>query len=55
MSGNKGLFKDLDTSVKVQIKLGNDNIVEVMGKGAINVTTNSVKKTIHDVYFVFEA
>jgi hypothetical protein len=52
MTGNKGLFEDLNTSVKAQIKLGNDNIVEVMGKGAINVITNSGKKTIPDVYFV---
>ena len=27
MTGNKGLFEDLNTSVKAQIKLGNDNIV----------------------------
>jgi hypothetical protein len=52
MTGNKGLFEDLDTSVKAQIKLGDDNIVEVMGKCAINVITNSGKKTILDVYFV---
>jgi hypothetical protein len=52
MTGNKGLFEDLDTSVKAQIKFGNDNIVEVMGKGAINVITNSGNKTIPDVYFV---
>jgi hypothetical protein len=52
MNGNKGLFDDLYTSIKAQIKLGNDNIVEVMGKCAINVITNSGKKTIPDVYFV---
>jgi len=52
MTGNKGLFEELNTSVKAQIKLGNDNIVEVMGKGAINVITNRGKKTIPDVYFV---
>jgi hypothetical protein len=52
MTGNKRLFEDLNTSVRAQIKLGNDNIVEVMGKGAINVITNSGKKTILDVYFV---
>jgi hypothetical protein len=52
MTGNKGLFENLNTSVKAQIKLGNDNIVEVMGKGAINVITNNGKKIIPDVYFV---
>jgi hypothetical protein len=52
MTGNKWLFEDLNTSVKAQIKLGNDNIVGVMGKGAINVITNSGNKTIPDVYFV---
>jgi hypothetical protein len=52
MTGNKGLFEDLDASIKAHIKLGNDNIVEVMGKGAINVIKNSGNKTIPDVYFV---
>jgi hypothetical protein len=52
MTGNKGLFEDLDTPVKAKIKLGNDNIVEVMGKRAINVITKNGKKNILDVYFV---
>jgi hypothetical protein len=46
------LFEDLDASFKEQIKLGNHNIVEVTGKCAINVITNSGKKTILDDYFV---
>jgi hypothetical protein len=52
MTGNKELFENLDTSVTSQIKLGNDNIVEVMGKGVINVITKTRKKTTPDVYFV---
>jgi hypothetical protein len=52
MTVNKELFEDLDTLVRSQIKLGNDNIVEVTGKCAINVITKTGKKTIHDLYFV---
>ena len=32
--------------------MGNDNIVDAMGKGAINVIKKLGKKTIPDVYFV---
>jgi hypothetical protein len=52
MTRNKELFEDLDTSVKEQIKLGNGNIVEVMGKGVVNVITKTRNKTILDVYCV---
>lgn len=46
------MFESLDTSLKSKIKLGTDKIVEVMGKGAINVITKLVKNSIPDVYFV---
>lgn len=52
MTRNTYLFENFDTLVKLEIKLGNDNIVEVMGKGVINVITNLGKKTILDAYFV---
>jgi hypothetical protein len=52
MTRNKELFGNLDTSVKSKIKLGNDNIVEVMGKCAITVITKTGRKNIPDVYFV---
>ena len=42
----------MDTSTKSELKLGNDNIVEVKGKGTINVITKLGKKSISDVYFV---
>ena len=34
------------------MKLGNNEIVEVSGKGTINVITKHGKKSIFDVYFV---
>ena len=52
MRGNRDIFESLDTSAKSEVKLGNDNIVEVKGKGTINVITKLGKKSISDVYFV---
>ena len=52
MTGNRDIFESLDTSVKSKVKLGNDNIVEVSGKGTIIVMKNLGKKSIPIVYFV---
>ena len=45
-------FEILDRSIKTKVKLGNNEIVEVSGKGTINVITEHGKKSIFDVYFV---
>ena len=52
MTGNRDIYESLDTLVKSKVKLGNDNIVEVSGKGTIVVMTNLGKKSIPDMYFV---
>ena len=52
MTGNKEFFESLDRSIKSEVKLGNNEIVEVSGKGTINVITKHGKKSISDVYFV---
>ena len=52
MTGNKEFFENLDTSIKSEVKLGNNEIVEVNGKGTVNVITRHGKKSISDVYFV---
>ena len=49
MIGNRDIFESLDTSTKSEVKSGNDNIVEVKGKGTINVITKLGKKSIFDV------
>lgn len=52
MTGNKDFFESLDRSIKSEVKLGNNEIVDVSGKGKINVITKHGKKSISDVYFV---
>lgn len=53
MIGNRELFSNLDDSVEFEIKLENDTVVFVMGKGVINVLTkNGKKRFIPDVYYV---
>ena len=52
MIRNRDIFESLDTSIKSKLKLGNDNIMEVSGKGTIVVMTNLGKKSIPNVYFL---
>ena len=52
MTGNRDIFEILDTSAKSKEKLGNDNIVEVSGKGTIIVMKNLGKKSIPEMYLV---
>ena len=44
MTSNKDFFESLDRSIKSEVKLGNNEIVEVSGKGIINVMTKHGKK-----------
>ena len=43
MTGNKFFFESLDRSVKLEVKLINNEIVEVSGKDTINVITEHGK------------
>jgi hypothetical protein len=52
MTRNRDLFESMDTTIKSEVKLGNNDTLVVMGKGVVNVMKNHSKKTIHDVYFV---
>ena len=53
MIGNKELFSSLDTSIRSEVKLGNDSKVKVNGKCVIVVyAKNGKRRTIHDVYYV---
>ena len=37
MTGNKSLFASLNNFVKIEAKLGDDKVVDVVGKGIVNV------------------
>ena len=53
MTGNKSLFSSLDSSVMMNIKLGDDSLVPAKGKGTILVLTNqNEKKFIHEEFYV---
>ena len=53
MTGNKSLFFSLDSSVVMNIKLGDDFLVPAKGKGTIPVLTKqNEKKFIHEVFYV---
>ncbi|XP_074289330.1 uncharacterized protein LOC141614485 [Silene latifolia] len=53
MSSSQSLFMDLDTTQKSEVRLGDDKVVQVEGKGTITLSTSSgKKKLIHNVLFV---
>ena len=53
MTGNKSLFSSLDSSVVMDIKLGDDFLVPAKGKGTILVLTKQNEKmSIHEVFYV---
>lgn len=53
MSGERSLFKGLDESKKSEVRLGDDKLMKVQGKGTIAIkTTNGNTKTLHDVQYV---
>ena len=52
ITGNLEMFSSLDESVKFDVTLGNDNKIEVKGKGNVNILSKKgEKKHISDVYF----
>lgn len=52
MTGDENIFKEIDRSVKSQVKLGNGELVEVEGKGTIAVNTKKGTRFIRDVLLV---
>jgi hypothetical protein len=53
MTSNKDLFSSIDTSIKSEVKLGNDCKVTVNGKGVVLVyTKKNQRRNIDCVYFV---
>ena len=56
MIGNRDQFARLDNSVKTNVKIGEENIVNVVGKETVKVlkvlTKKSQLKDVSDVYLV---
>jgi hypothetical protein len=53
MKGNKELFSSFDDFVRNRVKLGDDHLINVHGKGTIFVLSRkNEKKDIQDVYYV---
>jgi hypothetical protein len=48
------MFKTLHESYKSRVKVGNEEFLEVKGRGSVNVQTSSGIKTIPDVLFIPE-
>ncbi|XP_038902496.1 uncharacterized protein LOC120089156 [Benincasa hispida] len=54
MTSDKELFKDLDKSFKSRVKIGNDEYLEVKGKGTVSIESCAGTKLITEVLFVPE-
>ncbi|CAJ2666704.1 unnamed protein product [Trifolium pratense] len=52
MAKDESIFKDIDDSVKVKVRLGNGTVVESKGKGTVMVETNKGTRFIKDVLLV---
>nr|KYP43166.1 Retrovirus-related Pol polyprotein from transposon TNT 1-94 [Cajanus cajan] len=52
MAKDANIFKDIDESVKVKVRIGNDTIVESKGKGTVMVETKKGTRLITDVLLV---
>ncbi|XP_012461612.1 uncharacterized protein LOC105781638 [Gossypium raimondii] len=54
MASNKGMFKELDTSLVSKVRIGNGEFIEANGKGKAVICTQSGNKTISEVLFVLD-
>ena len=52
MSPNLGIFRNLDNEGATKVKVGNGEMLEVLGKGTVVVKTTSGIKTIENVMYV---
>ena len=52
MTGNKNIFLDMDTTINSQVKMGNGDLVNVKGKGTVDIQTKVETKYIRDVLLV---
>ncbi|KAL0343430.1 UNVERIFIED_CONTAM: hypothetical protein Sangu_1230400 [Sesamum angustifolium] len=52
MTYNKGTFQTLDESFKTNVKLGDNHIVKVEGKGSVAINTKKGTRIINDVMYI---
>ncbi|XP_058783623.1 uncharacterized protein LOC131658333 [Vicia villosa] len=52
MARDDTIFKSIDESVKLKVRLGNGSVVESKGKGTVMVETDKGTRLIHDVLLV---
>ncbi|KAL0379260.1 UNVERIFIED_CONTAM: Retrovirus-related Pol polyprotein from transposon TNT 1-94 [Sesamum radiatum] len=52
MTYNKGVFQKLDESFKTNVKLGDNHIVKVEGKGSVAINTRKGTRIINDVMYI---
>nr|KYP53945.1 Retrovirus-related Pol polyprotein from transposon TNT 1-94 [Cajanus cajan] len=52
MAKDQSIFKDIDNSVKVKVRLGNDTMVESQGKCTVMVETKKGMRLIKDILLV---
>ncbi|GKV51061.1 hypothetical protein SLEP1_g57737 [Rubroshorea leprosula] len=51
--GVRSLFRNIDETVKLKVRLGDNKQVQIEGKGTIAIRTkSSIEKLIHDVYYI---
>ena len=53
MSGMRSMFKELDETRKLRVRLGDDKLLQAEGKEIVAIRTSHGKiKLLHDVFFV---
>ena len=52
MTGYKQLFEELDETYKLKVRLGDDKMIQVEGKGKVAVHTKNGMRYLHNVYFI---
>ncbi|KAJ0021072.1 hypothetical protein Pint_31220 [Pistacia integerrima] len=52
MMGTRSLFKELDKSQKLEVRLGDNKQLQVAGKGTISITSHGKVKLLPNVLFV---
>nr|KYP58895.1 Copia protein [Cajanus cajan] len=52
MIGNKKWFVELDESFRHTVRLGNNSIMFVLGKGSVRFEVEGITQIVNDVYFV---
>jgi len=52
MINDPGIYKEINNSIRVQVRLGNGTMVESKGKGTIMVETKEGTRLINDVILV---